>query len=164
MFRLFLVFVVSFGISFLSLWMTDGVISPLFNSVNTVVLPLSALFGALSFAFFNYVEGVIKDVPKKLKLQKPKAYVVVISTLTDLKREVVVNVILVVFLLIFSFVVGAIGEMVSIQGWGLSDYWVWGGLSLRGACLLITLVVIVVQLRGFITANNLRAEIAMNAE
>lgn len=164
MFRLLFVFVTSFGLSFLLLWGTAGEVSPIFGSVNPVLFVLGALFGALSLAFFNYVEGVMKDVPKKLKRQKPTAYAMVIDALTDLKREVIVNVFLVVFLLMVAFVVGAIGEMAFMQKLELSKYWVWGALSVRGACLLSVLVVMFVQLAGFVTANKLRAEISMYGE
>lgn len=125
---------------------------------------LGALFGALSLAFFNYVEGIMKDVPKKLKLQRPQAYVGVINALTELKREVVVNVFLVVVLLMVAFFIGAISEMSFVQKFGGAKYWVWGALSIRGACLLSVLIVVFVQLAGFITANNLRAEISMFGE
>lgn len=106
----------------------------------------------------------MKDVPKKLKQQKPTAYVMVIDALTDLKHEVIVNVFLVVILLMVAFVVGAIGDMAFMQKLDLSKYWVWGALSVRGACLLSVLVVMFVQLAGFVTANKLRAEISMYGE
>jgi hypothetical protein len=164
MLRLVFVFLTSFGLSFLSLWGSAGEASPMFSNVNTVLFALGALFGALSFAFFNYVEGILKDVPRKLRLQKPQAYVLVVSALTDLKREVIVNVVLVVVLIVVAFVVGAVGEMAFAQKLGFSQYWVWGALSIRGACLLSVLVVVLVQLVGFVTANNLRAEISMYGE
>lgn len=164
MFRLLIVFFTSFGISFLSLWGTAGEVSPIFSNVNPVLFVLGALFGALSLAFFNYVEGVMKDVPKKLKLQSPQAYRLVIGALTDLKHEVIINVFLVVVLLIVAFVVGAVGEMAFMQKLEFSKYWVWGILSVRGACLLSVLVVVFVQLAGFVTANKLRAEISMYGE
>lgn len=164
MLRLLFVFLTSFGLSFLSLWGTGGEASPMFINVNAVLFVLGALFGALSLAFFNYVEGVMKDVPKKLKLQRPQAYMVVISALTDLKREVIVNVFLVVVLLMVAFVIGIIGEMAFMQKLEFSKYWIWGALSVRGACLLSVLVVVFVQLAGFVTANKLRAEISMYGE
>ena len=164
MFRLLFVFFTSFALSFLSLWGTAGEVSPIFSNVNPVLFVLGALFGALSLAFFNYVEGVMKDVPKKLKLQRPQAYTLVIGALTDLKHEVIINVFLVVVLLIVAFVVGAVGDMAFMQKLEFSKYWVWGILSVRGACLLSVLVVVFVQLAGFVTANKLRAEISMYGE
>ena len=164
MFRLLFVFLTSFGLSFLSLWGTAGGVSPIFSNVNPILFVLGTLFGALSLAFFNYVEGVLKDVPKKLKQEKPQAYLLVIHALTDLKHEVIVNFLLVVSLLMVSFVVGAISEMHFMQGLELTNYWVWGALSVRGACLLSVLVVVIVQLAGFVTANKLRAEISIWGE
>jgi hypothetical protein len=164
MLRLTFVFVVSFSLSFLLLWGTAGTASPLFDNINAILYVLGALFGALSLAFFNYVEGVMKDVPKKLKLKNAQAYIMVVTSLTELKSEVVANVCLVVVLLVLMFVVGAIGEMEFIREVGVSIYWFWGALSVRGACLLSVLIVVFVQLSGFITANNLRAEISMLGE
>lgn len=164
MVRLLFVFITSFSLCYLSLWGAAGETSSLFSGVNPVLFVLGALFGALSLAFFNYVEGVMKDVPKKLKHQKPTAYVVVVDALTDLKREVIVNVVLVVVFLMVAFVVGAVGEMAFIQKINLSKYWVWTALSVRGACLFSVLVVIFVQMAGFVTANKLRAEISMYGE
>jgi hypothetical protein len=139
MLRLSFSFFTSFGLFFLLLWGTGGEAAPLFGSVNAVLFVLGALFGALSLAFFNYVEGVMKD-------------------------EVIVNVVLVVVLLMLAVVVGAFGDMAFVQRLVLSEYWVWGAMSVRGACLLSVLVVLLIQAAGFVTANKLRAEISMYGE
>ncbi|MDD1010649.1 hypothetical protein M5G27_24550 [Pseudomonas shahriarae] len=162
--RLVFVFLTSFGFCFLSLWGTAGEVSPIFNNVNPVLFVLGALFGALSLAFFNYVEGVMKDVPKKLRLENPKAYRVVIETLTNLKREVIINVILVFVLLVVAYVVGALSEIDFLQDPKFSKFWVWSALSIPGACLFSILVAMVVQVAGFVTANQLRAQISMHCE
>lgn len=164
MLRLLFVFFASFGLSYLSLWGSSGEASPIFNNVNAVLFVLGTLFGALTLAFFNYVEGIMKDVPKKLKLQKPQAYADVVIALTGLKGEVVGNFILVVALLVVAYIVGAVGEMPFIQRLELSMLWEWGCLSVRGACLISVLVVMLSQLSGFLTANDLRAEISMYGE
>lgn len=164
MVRLLFVFMTSFSLCYLSLWGTAGSVSPLFSNVNPVIFVLGALFGALSLAFFNYVEGVMKDVPKKLKQRKPTAYVMVINSLTDLKSEVIINVVLVVVFLMVAFVVGAIGDMAFVQKIEHIKYWIWAALSVRGACLFSVLVVMFVQLAGFVTANKFRAEISMYDE
>lgn len=164
MLRLLITFLISFFLSFLLLWGTDGEAGPVFDSVNAVLFVLGAIFGALSLAFFNYVEGVMKDVPKKLKSQNFELYSLVVSALTDLKKEVIGNVLLVVILLIFAFFSGAIGEMEFIQRLRWSSYWAWGVQSIRGACLLSVIVVVCVQLVGFVTANSLRAEVSMYGE
>ena len=164
MVRLLFIFITSFSLCYLSLWGTGGAVSPLFSNVNPALFVLGTLFGALSLAFFNYVEGVMKDVPKKLKQQKPTAYAMVVDALTNLKREVIVNVVLIVGFLMVAFVLGAISEMEFMQKLELSKLWVWSVLSVRGACLFSVLVVVFVQLAGFVTANNLRAEISMYDE
>lgn len=164
MVRLLFVFMMSFILCYLVLWGTTGSASPLFSNVNPVLFVLGALFGALSLAFFNYVEGVMKDVPKKLKQQKTAAYTMVINALTDLKSEVIGNVILVVVFLMVAFVVGAIGEMGFMQKLETVKCWAWVALSVRGACLFSVLIVMFVQVAGFMTANRLRAEISMYSE
>ncbi|EJF69137.1 hypothetical protein A462_24799 [Pseudomonas sp. Ag1] len=136
----------------------------MFGSINAILFVLGAMFGALSLAFFNYVEGVMKDVPKKLKAQNLELYLSVVKALTDLKGEVIGNVLLVVALLVVAFFAGAIGEMEFIQRLKFSSYWMWGVQSVRGACLLSVIVVVCVQLAGFITANSLRAEVSMYGE
>ncbi|GFM49277.1 hypothetical protein PSCICE_05440 [Pseudomonas cichorii] len=164
MFRLFLIFTGSFGASFFLLWATDGIAHTFFKNINSVMFPLGALFGALSFAFFNYVEGIIKDVPKKLKTQKPAAYALVIKSLTNLKNEVILNVILVIFLTIIGFISSSADAIIPPFELEVKKYWTWCILALHGACFLTTLAVITVQLTGFITANNLRAELSMNSD
>lgn len=164
MLRLMIVFLVSFGLSYLSLWGTEGEAVPMFGSVNAILFVLAAMFGALSLAFFNYVEGVMKDVPKKLKSQNLELYLSVVKALTDLKGEVIGNVLLVVALLVVAFFAGAIAEMEFIQRLKFSSCWMWGVQSVRGACLLSVIVVVCVQLAGFITANSLRAEVSMYGE
>ena len=164
MLRLLFVFLPSFGLSFLSLWGTAGEVNPLFSNINAVLFVLCTLFGALSLAFFNYVEGVMKDVPKKLKTKSPEGYLIVVGALTELKREVIVNVILVVMLLVLAYAVGAFVEMTFLHRLVYAEYWIWCGLSIRGACLLTVLVVMFVQAAGFVTANKLRAEVSMYGE
>nr|WP_245226790.1 hypothetical protein [Pseudomonas sp. PvP009] len=115
----------------------------------------------MSLAFFNYVEGVMKDVPKKLRLRSSQAYVKVVRALTDLKQEVISNIFLVVILLLVASVAGAVGDMAFLQCVKCSGFLVWALLSIRGACLLSIVVATLVQLAGFVTANKLRAEIAM---
>jgi pheromone shutdown protein TraB len=139
-------------------------VSPLFSNVNPILFVLGALFGALSLAFFNYVEGVMKDVPKKFRLESPNAYQVLINALTELKREVIVNVILVVILVVFAYVVGAVSEMEFLKSSTFAKPWIWGVLSIRGACLMSVVIVMVVQAAGFVTANQLRAQISMSCE
>ncbi|MEX6665109.1 hypothetical protein [Pseudomonas sp. W2-17] len=164
MLRLLVVFLTSFSLSFLLLWGTDGDATPMFGSINSVIYVLGAMFGALSLAFFNYIEGIMKDVPKKLKMKNFELYSLVVNALTDLKREVISNVLLVVVLLVLAFFAGAFGEMEFIQRLSYTSYWTWGVQSLRGACLLSVIVVVCVQLAGFVTANSLRAEVSMYGE
>ncbi|MCF5223123.1 hypothetical protein [Pseudomonas syringae] len=164
MVRVFFVFFVSFGLSYISLWGTEGQVSAVFNNVNAVLFALAALFGAMSLAFFNYVEGVMKDVPKKLRLQNSQAYVKVVGALTDLKQEIIYNIFLVVVLLLVAFVAGAFGDMAFLKCVKCYDFLVWAVLSIRGACLLSIVVATLVRLAGFVTANKLRAEISMWAE
>ncbi|MBP1138718.1 hypothetical protein ACTACN_25010 [Pseudomonas syringae] len=161
MLRVFFVFFASFGLSYFSLWGSEGRASAVFNNVNTALFALAALFGAMSLAFFNYVEGVMKDVPKKLRLRSSQAYVKVVRALTDLKQEVISNIFLVVILLLVASVAGAVGDMAFLQCVKCSGFLVWALLSIRGACLLSIVVATLVQLAGFVTANKLRAEIAM---
>ncbi|RAH04158.1 hypothetical protein DJ480_05865 [Pseudomonas sp. Leaf98] len=136
----------------------------MFGSINSVLFVLGAMFGALSLAFFNYVEGVMKDVPKKLKVQNFELYSLVVGSLTDLKREVISNVLLVVVLLLVAFFAGAVGEMDFLYRLSFSSYLIWGMQSVRGACFLSVIVVVCVQLAGFVTANSLRAEVSMYGE
>ncbi|WP_165447619.1 hypothetical protein [Pseudomonas antarctica] len=164
MLRLLFVFSASFSLSYLLLWGTDGEASPAFGNINAVLFVLGAMFGALSLAFFSYVEGVMKDVPKKLKVQNFELYSLVISSLTDLKREVISNVLLVVVLLLVAFFAGAVGEMDFSHRLSYLSYLAWVIQSVRGACFLSVIVVVCVQLAGFVTANSLRAEVSMYGE
>lgn len=161
MLRLIFVFVVSFCLLYISLWGTEGGFGVVFGNLNSILVALATLFGAMSLAFFNYVEGVMKDVPKKLKFRNSRAYTQVVSTLTDLKQEVISNIFLVFILLLVAFVAGAVGDMAFVQGLDYSAFIGWGTLSIRGACLLSIVVATLVQLSGFVTANKLRAEISM---
>ncbi|WP_130926854.1 hypothetical protein [Pseudomonas sp. Sample_14] len=164
MIRLLFLSLTSFALSYLSLWGTDGAVSLLFSNYNPLLFVLGALFGALSLAFFNFVEGVMKDVPKALRVKNAEAYLGVIKTLTDLKREVIVNVMLVVVLLVVAYAAGAVYDLITLQEPNFEKRWIWSVLSIRGACALNVLVVIVLQAGGFVTANHLRAQISMNGD
>ena len=76
----------------------------------------------------------------------------------------VINVLLVAIMLVFTYVIIGVFEILSTKHMGLKSYWVWIGLGLRSACLITSLAVVVIQLLGFMTANNLRAELSMRAE
>lgn len=164
MFRLFCVFSVFFIGSYSLLWVTCGGAAPLFVDLFAVVVPMAALFGPLSFAFFNFLEGVIKDLPRELRLSKPDAYAGVVCLVADLKKEIIVNVVLVLMLFFIVFVVSRVEVIIAGSHWVAPIWFLWAGMALKGACVLTCLAAVIIQLQGFIIANELRTELAMGVK
>jgi hypothetical protein len=141
-----------------ALWLGGRGIAPIFEGTVSIMMPLATLCGALSFAFYNYVEGIIKDIPREdfsnnLDIEKRTH---VVKLLTDLKAEVVVNVIVVMILLVINYIfvhMAAFVEEKPLLIW-CDLYTVF--LSLAGGGLFTSVLVCVVQLKGFMVANKLR--------
>ena len=92
MLKLIIAFLISSGLSFVALYFSCGMATPVFENTLSAFVTIAILFGALSFALYNYLDGITKDIPKELSKNKPNKYKHALKALSDLKREVIYNI------------------------------------------------------------------------
>lgn len=162
MYRLATIFVMATLCGYLTLYFTDGAVVPIYNEILSAFLVIAALFATLSFAFFNYIDGISKDLPSKDKVASVEALNKAVETLQALRKEVISNVILVIVLLVLDrTALGLLGYF-STNNFNVSSHILWLLLSFRVSCIACTLTAAFVQLRGFLTANELRSILSKN--
>lgn len=162
MLRLLLVFACADAVAYALLFITDGAATPVFEETLSVFVTVAILFGAMSFALYNYVDGIQKDFSKELREVKPSEFAEAVKTIDRLKGEVISNVVLIILLLIGERVIFGVETVLAKHGGNLSQLWVWLLPSTRAACLLVSVYAALVQFRGFFIANEMRAILLRN--
>ncbi|WP_271911088.1 hypothetical protein [Vreelandella alkaliphila] len=138
--------------------------SPVFENTLSAFVTIAILFGALSFALYNYLDGITKDIPKELSKNKPYKYKNALISLRDLKREVIYNIALIIFLLLVERMLFGIGEVIYDASSNLPIWVGWVIISARVSCLVVGIYAAIVQFRGFLTANDLRTILMENGD
>lgn len=158
MLRLVATYIIFSGLSALALWGSEGKLAFMFEETISLMMPLATLCGALSFAFYNYVDGIMKDLPKSSEMQEGKSEQrkIVVGVLTELKGEVVANVIAVLCLLMLNYVFVKLSVFLIDAGLMYACELRLILLACSGGTLFTSFLVCVVQLKGFVTANELR--------
>lgn len=156
MIKLFLILTASGAICFGILHLSGGLLAPVFISALGAFVTITMLLGALSFALYNYLDGITKELPKKLLKESPDRYQSALRALGDLKREVISNIILVIALLLSERVLSGTQEALNGGDWELCAWVDWAVISARTACLTAGIYAALTQFRGFLTANEMR--------
>ncbi|WP_163140351.1 hypothetical protein [Arhodomonas sp. KWT] len=164
MLHLTFVFISAFGAAYALLFLTDGAAMPVFEQTLSVFVTVAILFGAMSFALYNYVDGIQKDFPKELKSRKPTEFAEAVATIDRLKGEVISNVALIICLLVGERIILGVETVLANQGWNAGPLWVWLFPSTRAACLLVSIYAALVQFRGFFIANDMRSVLLRNGD
>lgn len=164
MIKLVLILASSGTISFVILYFTGGVATPVFTNTLGAFITVTMVFGALSFALYNFLDGITKDLPKKLLKDNPDKYRNAVKALNALKREVISNIVLIIALLLIERILLGVNEMINGGDWNLPDWVDWGVISARVACLVAGIYAALIQFRGFLTANELRTVLMNNGE
>ncbi|MCG9710222.1 hypothetical protein L1D46_15610 [Pseudoalteromonas sp. Isolate3] len=135
---------------FAVLHITNGASKKLFDNVLDVFPFFVTAASALTWALFNYIEGVLKDVSELKGDQKKidKA----INALTDLKNEVISNAAFIIFLLILDAVLNGISSFYGED----STLIQWLILSVRGCIIFLAIYAAFDQFQGFKTAQQFR--------
>lgn len=164
MLKLIFAFLISSGLSFATLYFSCGMATAVFENTLSSFVTIAILFGALSFALYNYLDGITKDIPKELLKTKPKKYKHTLNALNDLKREVIYNIALIIFLLLLERTLFGVGEVIYDASSNLPTWVGWAIISARVSCLVVGIYAAIVQFRGFLTANDLRTVIMENGD
>lgn len=164
MLKLILTFFVSSGLSFAALYFSCGMATPVFENTLSAFVTIAILFGALSFALYNYLDGITKDIPKEMSKSKPMKYKQALSALSNLKREVIYNIALIILLLLLERTLFGVGKVIDGASSNLPVWVGWGIISARVSCLVVGIYAAIVQFRGFLTANELRTILMENGD
>lgn len=164
MLKLIFIFLISSGLSFATLYFSCGMATPVFENTLSAFVTIAILFGALSFALYNHLDSITKDIPKELSKAKPNKYKNALRALSDLKREVIYNIALIILLLLLERTLFGVGEVIYGASSDLPIWVGWAIISARVSCLVVGIYAAIIQFRGFLTANDLRTILMENGD
>jgi hypothetical protein len=158
--RFALIFTLAFSLALLITYHTQNLAAPIFQELLSAFIVLTMITGTLSYALYAYVEGVAKDVATDEKKKDHSSYNAVIDSLSNLKKEILVNAFAVVGLLILERVAHGFSLLFPVSQTDPFN-WPWAlAISTRVACFILSVYVAAIQFRGFIVANEFRAIIS----
>ena len=158
--RFILIFVLAFSSALLVTYYAEGLAAPIFKELLSAFIVLTLITGTISYALYSYVDGIVKDISTDGRVNKKKQFNEVVTKLSELKKEILVNAFAVVILLIIERVSHGVSLVFSITDEQPFN-WVWAfSISVRIACFASSVAIAAVQFRGFIHANEFRAVIS----
>lgn len=163
--RLLLIFTAFFVAIYAILAATSGSASIIIHDALSpaATMAIAAIFSALSVGFYTHLDGIVKDIPEKSKLKNPDGRDSAIESLQELRVEVIKNAALVLVLIVFSMLLYGTSNYLK-QEKAAPEWAEWIVYSLRAACVGVSVVAALIQLKGFITATKLRSVIAKNKD
>ncbi len=158
--KLIAILVVTFGICYGLLRLSNGAAALVFDEILGAFLVVVTLLVTASAAMFNYVENISKEL-SELRNDYPKDSINnVIGVLSELKREVIYNGGLILFLFVMERAAkGVCAYLVRYHPESAGDILNFS-VSLRFAFFCVSAYAAMNQLKGFITATEYRDEIA----
>lgn len=152
--------IVGFSISisiifcFASLHFTNGAVAPIFSEI-LASFPALVIFGTtLSVALFNYIDNISKDV-SALDGNRDKIGVA-LSSLGRLKKEVIINAGLIIFLLFLELAAKGLEKSISPRQIPFDSFG-WVVLSGRFSIFVLAILAASEQIRGLLVAIEYRS-------
>ena len=142
--------------------LTNGSAAPVFEEILTAFLVVAMLLSAMSVAMFTYLDNIAKDLTELRNEVNRSKYTVAHEKLTDLKREVLYNGALIVFLLILERSTKGVAGFLTTQLPQNASLIVEITVPLRVALFVTSVWAASVQLKGFLVAAEFRDVIAKN--
>lgn len=159
--KLFGLLVVSFGICYGLLWLSNGAAVQVFDEVLGAFLVVATLLVTASAAMFNYVENISKELSELRKDYPKDAINAVIEKLSALKREVIHNCGMIALLFILERAAKGISAYLQTYYQAESaQQIVFASVSLRFAFFMVSAFAAMNLLQGFITATEYRDHLA----
>lgn len=152
-----------FTVNCLLLYVSDSAFMAVFLTILGAFPYIVAALCAVSLPLFTYADNVSKEITEVRNEVNRVAYEQTLDALSNLKKEILHNCGLVIALLLFEYAVN-----------GVSNYWLPRfpadqssvfsivTVALRFSIFLIAVLVVVIQLKGGITAVELRDIFAKN--
>lgn len=132
----------------------------LFDGIIFVISILATLYAAASWAFLNYIDGILKDISGIKEYTDEKKYLETIYKFGILKAEIVNNFILILILFICERL--ANGAFSIFYDPSVNSYQLIPNIafSVRFACLSVVIFAFFCHLNGFVVALEYRNCIA----
>lgn len=158
--RFILVFILAFSAALCVTYYLESLAALVFQELLSAFIVIAMITGTISYALYAYVDSVAKDVAADESVSVENNYNSVIGKLTELKKEILVNAFSVVGLLVIERI--AHGFALAFPASADEPFnWVWAcAISVRVACFILSILITVIQFRGFIIANEYRAIIS----
>lgn len=153
----------SFGIGYALLYASLGSAAVVFDETLSAFPYAASLLSALSWVLFAHLDNIAKDLTDVRQDVDRSAYQYAHKKLGELKREVISNGALFIFLLIFSSIIKGlathlIARLATDQGEMLQYF----SLSLRMSLFVVLIWAAITQIKGFVIAIEYREIIAAN--
>ena len=162
LFKLLLLLSISSAACFGVLRLTNGSAASVFEEILTAFLVVAMLLSAMSVAMFTYFDNIAKDLTELRNEVKRASYSVAHEKLTLLKREVLYNGALIVFLLILERSTKGVAGYLTTQLPQNASLIVEISVPLRMAFFVTSVWAASAQLNGFLVAAEFRDVIAKN--
>ncbi len=158
--RFLLIFTFAFSLTLLATYYLESLAAPIFEELLSAFIVIAMITGTLSYALYAYIDGISKDVAADKKNIGKRNYNVVVDKLNGLKREILVNAFSVVGLLVSERIAHGISLVFPVSSEDPFN-WLWASaISIRIACLALSVYIAAIQFRGFIISNEYRAIIS----
>jgi hypothetical protein len=135
------------------------------EEILSVGLAVIAILFTLSTVMFNYLDSIAKDITELRDEVTREKYICVQESITKLKREVLSNLALIIFLLFAEKLIKGLTQV--LAGW-IQMRWISDPanaiLSIRGAMFVVAIWAATIQFKGFLVAAEYRVIIAKNRQ
>lgn len=158
--RLALILLWAFLACYLASSVSTGTAVKFFDLPMTIMVGICGVTSALSVGFHSYIDGIVKDLPKRSEAKDQTKLESAIDALGALRAEIISNSLLVVSLLTAYAVLLGVRQFLGLEDQGSKVSWII--VSLQFSCLVAVVSCAVIQLSGFQRAIRLRDVVAKN--
>lgn len=142
--------------------LTKGSAAPVFEEVLTAFIVVAMLLSAMSVGMFTYLDNIAKDLTELRNEVNRENYSLAHDKLTALKREVLYNGALIVFLLILERSTKGVAGYLTTQMPQNASLILEVSIPLRVAFFVTSVWAASAQLKGFLVAAEFRDVIGKN--
>ncbi|MFC1866551.1 hypothetical protein ACFL0H_00195 [Thermodesulfobacteriota bacterium] len=155
--KLLVIFFLSWIAGFLILKVSNGCIVPVFEETLAAFIVVVLFATALSFALFNFVDNISKDISNYKEQFNQTKYQETIQRLSVLKKEIILNAGMILIFFLFERVAKGVFTAMNVPNISAFQLWLGILISFRISCFFVSFIAVVIQLRGFITAIEFRS-------
>jgi hypothetical protein len=161
--KLLAIMVVAFGICFGLLFLTDGYAALVFDKILTSFLIVITLLVTISILLYAQVDNISKELVDIRNEVNRELLNILIVKLSSLKREILYNIGLAIALLVLELSTSGVSVYLNIYYKDEIQVLINNtSLSLQFSLFCVLLLVVIIQLKGFIITTEYRDIITKN--